>query len=200
MLLGPKKATTTVFGVTTTTTVVKPGKCVLLQKRSMSETGMSNEVKILELLARYNIEATKTGENYVAFCSFHEDVNRPNFTVYPKTDSWFCFTCSKGGDAIDFFAQMEGITRKQASQRLYDDLQILVEKLNEEKKEKPYNDVVDLHISKKIREFLYIYPDKLPAVKKLMKAIDEHLTKDVDQAQALDLIIKVTSRLAILKG
>jgi hypothetical protein len=44
----------------------------------------------------------RVGERWVARCPLpgHED-RSPSFTVYPETDSFFCFGCLEGGDVIE---------------------------------------------------------------------------------------------------
>jgi len=39
-----------------------------------------------------------------AICFMHED-HRPSMAIYDKTNSWYCFTCGKGGGVIDLVAQ-----------------------------------------------------------------------------------------------
>jgi DNA primase len=36
-------------------------------------------------------------------CPFHDDQGHPNCTIYPQTNSFFCFACNKGGDVITFY-------------------------------------------------------------------------------------------------
>lgn len=150
---------------------------------------------IIELVEKYNLELTKQGDLFVTYCPFHKDENRPNFTIYEETDSYFCYTCSKGGNAIDFFAKMEGITYGQAEQRLFSDLQSLRDKINKVKKVAAYNDTVNLQISKIIREFLYKHPEKLDSALTLMQAVDIRLMRDINQDEAIALVGEVNSRL-----
>ncbi len=152
-------------------------------------------MSIVELVEKYHLELTKQGNLFVTYCPFHRDENRPNFTIYVETDSYYCYTCSKGGNAIDFFARMEGITYAQAEQRLYSDLQSLRDKINKVRKEATYNETVNLQVSKIIREFLYANPDKLASALTLMQAVDIRLLRDVNQDEAIALVGEVNSRL-----
>jgi hypothetical protein len=55
----------------------------------------------------------KVGERWVAHCPLpnHED-RTPSFTIYPETNSWFCFgACLKGGDVVDLAAAAWGYGR-----------------------------------------------------------------------------------------
>lgn len=73
---------------------------------------------ILEVVTEYGLAVVKEGEILRALCPFHNDSGRPNFTVYKETDSWFCFACNFGGDAIDFVSKFEGISKRQAMAKL----------------------------------------------------------------------------------
>jgi DNA primase len=44
----------------------------------------------------------KVGNRWVGRCPLpdHED-RSPSFTVYPETNSWFCYGCLRGGDVIE---------------------------------------------------------------------------------------------------
>ncbi len=150
---------------------------------------------IVELAEKYKLELTEQGDLLVTYCPFHRDENRPNFTIYAETDSYFCYTCSKGGNAVDFFARMEGITYKQAEQRLFSDLQSLRDKINKVRKVSVYNETVNLQVSKIMREFLYSHPDKLDSVLTLMQSVDIRLLRDVNQDEAIVLVGEVNSRL-----
>lgn len=153
---------------------------------------------IIELAEKYNLDLTKQGPLFVTYCPFHKDENRPNFTIYPETNSYFCYTCSKGGNAIDFFAKMEGITYQQAEYKLYSDLQVLRDKINKVVAESIYNETINLQLSKQIREFLYANPSKLDSVMTLMQAIDNRLLRDINQDEAISLVGEVNSRLKSL--
>jgi DNA primase len=44
----------------------------------------------------------RVGEKWVARCPLPEHADRsPSFTVYPGTDSFFCFGCLVGGDVVE---------------------------------------------------------------------------------------------------
>lgn len=46
-------------------------------------------------------------KTYKISCPFHSETN-PSFTVYTETNSFYCFSCNKGGDSINFIREMEG--------------------------------------------------------------------------------------------
>lgn len=57
----------------------------------------------------------KTGTNYTCHCPFHEDRRDGNFIIRPKNvakypNTWHCFVCDEGGDAVKFLMKKEGLT------------------------------------------------------------------------------------------
>ncbi len=54
------------------------------------------------------IELKRRGRNLVGLCPFHNE-KTPSFTVYPETNSFFCFGCGIGGDAIGFIRNIENL-------------------------------------------------------------------------------------------
>ena len=57
----------------------------------------------------------KTGTNYTCHCPFHEDRHDGNFIVRPKyvaryPNTWHCFVCDEGGDAVKFLMKKEGLS------------------------------------------------------------------------------------------
>ena len=59
------------------------------------------------------IEVKKSGSNYKARCPFHEE-KTASFSVNPAKGIFKCFGCDKGGNAIEFIKQHEGVDFKQA--------------------------------------------------------------------------------------
>ncbi|MCH5147612.1 MAG: hypothetical protein J1F61_06415 [Clostridiales bacterium] len=50
-------------------------------------------------------------------CPIHGGKNR-NLAIYPKTNSFYCFTCGAGGDLIKFVAKLYDITYADAMKKL----------------------------------------------------------------------------------
>ena len=69
-----------------------------------------------ELVSRNNIEdvvssyvrTKRRGRTSVGLCPFHGE-KTPSFTVYPETESFYCFGCGAGGDVITFIKKIENL-------------------------------------------------------------------------------------------
>jgi len=59
------------------------------------------------------VSLKKTGKNWSALCPFHDEKS-PSFTVNDDKQMWYCFGCGKGGNAIGFIMDYEGIEFPQA--------------------------------------------------------------------------------------
>jgi hypothetical protein len=57
----------------------------------------------------------KVGSRWVGRCPLpdHED-RSPSFTVYPETNSWFCYGCLLGGDVIELARHAWGYEKSEA--------------------------------------------------------------------------------------
>lgn len=62
-------------------------------------------------------KAKRTGRNYMAICPFHDDHN-PSFSFASDKPLWHCFGCGEGGDWIRYLERKEGITFREALERL----------------------------------------------------------------------------------
>jgi DNA primase len=68
---------------------------------------------IIQTIQREGIELKKYGSRYKANCPLHHE-KTPSFTVYPDSQSFYCFGCGEGGDVIDFIIKLKGIAFKEA--------------------------------------------------------------------------------------
>lgn len=50
----------------------------------------------------------RAGSNLKGLCPFHSE-KTPSFTVYPETQSFYCFGCGVGGDVINFVMRTENL-------------------------------------------------------------------------------------------
>ena len=78
------------------------------ERRGVSKRSVIEEAKMIPVIDFADRivgpgKMRKVGERWVARCPLpgHED-RSPSFTVYPETNSWFCFgACLVGGDVIE---------------------------------------------------------------------------------------------------
>lgn len=68
--------------------------------------------KIEEVVSEF-VTLKKRGINYIGLCPFHNDSN-PSFSVSPTRGICHCFTCGKGGNAINFLMELEQMTYPDA--------------------------------------------------------------------------------------
>ena len=59
------------------------------------------------------VELRKKGANYTTCCPFHQE-KTPSFMVNPARNSWHCFGCGKGGNAVGFLMEHETMTFPEA--------------------------------------------------------------------------------------
>lgn len=71
-----------------------------------------DSTKIEEVVSEF-VTLKKRGINYVGLCPFHNDSN-PSFSVSPTRGICHCFTCGKGGNAINFLMELEQMTYPDA--------------------------------------------------------------------------------------
>ena len=55
----------------------------------------------------------RRGRNLVGLCPFHSE-KTPSFTVYPDSQSFYCFGCGAGGDVITFIKKIENLEYVEA--------------------------------------------------------------------------------------
>ena len=68
--------------------------------------------KIEEVVSEF-VTLKKRGVNYIGLCPFHND-SHPSFSVSPTRGICHCFTCGKGGNAINFLMELEQMTYPDA--------------------------------------------------------------------------------------
>lgn len=67
---------------------------------------------IVGLIGSY-VTLRRAGSNYTGLCPFHSE-RTPSFTVFPDTQSFFCFGCEAGGDAFTFVMRSENLEYPEA--------------------------------------------------------------------------------------
>jgi DNA primase len=75
---------------------------------------------IVDLVGRSVDLKPSSGGRFLALCPFHNE-KTPSFTVSRDRQTYHCFGCGKGGDAISFVSEFDGLSFVEALQRLADD-------------------------------------------------------------------------------
>lgn len=85
---------------------MRKGGSVLLIPREIIEE-IVNRTDISDLIGSY-VTLKRVGSNMHGLCPFHSE-KTPSFTVFSKTNSFYCFGCGSGGDAITFVMKAENL-------------------------------------------------------------------------------------------
>ena len=64
-------------------------------------------------------KAKITGDNLVGLCPFHQEKN-PSFSADLKTGKWHCFTEDRGGNYIQFYAELNNMSTSDAYKAILD--------------------------------------------------------------------------------
>jgi len=67
----------------------------------------------IEEIAGNYVQLKRRGRNLIGLCPFHNE-KTPSFTVYPESNSYYCFGCSKGGGIIQFVMDVERLDFPEA--------------------------------------------------------------------------------------
>ena len=73
---------------------------------------LTRRTDIVELVGNY-VQLKRKGRLYGGLCPFHSE-KTPSFYVYPDTQSFYCFGCGAGGDAIAFARKINSIDYPEA--------------------------------------------------------------------------------------
>ncbi len=86
----------------------------------MIERGALEEVlartDIVGLISSY-VTLRRAGPNHVGLCPFHSEKS-PSFTVFSGSNSFYCFGCGAGGDAVNFVRRAENLDFEDAVELL----------------------------------------------------------------------------------
>lgn len=83
----------------------------------MTIAEIKNSIDILPVVRSYGVELRQKGGYLTGRCPFHEDKD-PSFAVFPKTQTFKCFGCGKGGDVVDFVEAAERCDTETALETL----------------------------------------------------------------------------------
>ncbi|MEM6916649.1 MAG: DNA primase, partial [Verrucomicrobiota bacterium] len=82
-------------------------------------------VDIVELIQGY-FPLKRAGTNWVAVCPFHNE-KTPSFNVNPSRQTFHCFGCQAGGDAIRFVMMYDNLPFPEAAKTLADRAGVMIQ-------------------------------------------------------------------------
>ena len=89
----------------------------LLSEKSLSDLDIQSSKEIpIENFYDGKLQPSGRGR-LVGACEFHED-KTPSFTIYKDQNSWFCFSCTAGGDVIDYVKKKYNLNFIEAVKKL----------------------------------------------------------------------------------
>lgn len=77
------------------------------------------ESNSIETVISPYVQLKRRGKNLIGLCPFHNE-KTPSFTVYPESDSFYCYGCGKGGDIFTFTKLIENLDYVEAVKLLAD--------------------------------------------------------------------------------
>ena len=80
---------------------------------------------IVEVVSDY-VHLTRRGANFMGLCPFHNE-KTPSFSVSPRRNFCYCFSCHKGGSPVNFIMEKEGVSYHDALLHLAKNYGIKVE-------------------------------------------------------------------------
>lgn len=146
------------------------------QAKSLVEK--ASAISIMEVVKLYNLNLDY---NKIC-CPFKHHKNGSERTaslyIYPETNTFYCFGCKTGSSPVDFVANIEGINRLKAAQKLLSTTNFTIKNLPE--KESYKDKIVELiNFSNFVRESQLDPIKKLKALKALDKLlVDNKLTTE----------------------
>jgi DNA primase len=125
---------------------------------------------IAQVVGNY-VDLKIIGNKYKACCPFHNE-KTPSFTVTPARGIYKCYGCGKGGDAVSFIQEHEGVPFKEAleigAKKLNIDFQWITDKSNFNDEEYKHKESLKI-VCQKAAEFfagqLKLHPEAIKYLK-----------------------------------
>lgn len=80
---------------------------------SSTEIQLARDTSVLVVAERAGLQLQKIGTRYRTCCPLHTE-KTPSFTLFPGSNSWYCFGCHEGGDGIRLVRDMLSMSFVQA--------------------------------------------------------------------------------------
>ena len=81
----------------------------------------------METIAGNYVNLIRRGRHYVCNCPFHSEKS-PSCTIFPETQSFYCFGCGAHGDVVALTAQLFDLPPAEAAKKLAADFGIAEQK------------------------------------------------------------------------
>ena len=95
----------------------------MISEKTIQE--INDATRIEDVVAEF-VTLKQAGQHLKACCPFHGE-KTPSFTVHPARNSFKCFGCGKGGDAITFLREHKGMSYPDALRWLAGRYRIVIE-------------------------------------------------------------------------
>ena len=77
---------------------------------------ITDAIDIVEVIGQH-VTLKRYGNVYKGLCPFHNE-KTPSFNVNPEKKFFYCFGCNKGGSVFRFLMDIEGITFREAAEKM----------------------------------------------------------------------------------
>lgn len=99
-------------------------------------TEVKDSISIPMMCKQQGISMKRSGSDKVTIlCPFHDE-DSPSCMVYVEQDSWWCFGCGQGGDALKFYMLLTELDFVPAMHQLVERLGLVVQDVDEKKEAK----------------------------------------------------------------
>lgn len=151
---------------------------------------------IVSVFRHYNFDLKESSNRYVCLCPFHNDKNTPNLTIYPETESFYCFTCKKSGDALTLISFMEKMPIYEVKKKLGTDF-LKYSLSRTHKKQIDFFQELLKDSSSLFYNYLRAFPDKQDYCMQCMQQFDMYLEGLITEKVQVDfnLYVKVLDNL-----
>jgi DNA primase len=158
-----------------------------------------NSIQITDVCKKLNITLVRGRR---ALCFMHED-HHPSLTIYKDTNSWFCYTCNKGGGVIDLVREYFKYDTEKACKWLEVEFNIAPKPANwkwkkvNRKKTQADKDAGKIDVDGEILEWIIANTTLTPLALKFLED-ERKIKKEVYERmniRALDNVAEMTQRL-----
>lgn len=94
---------------------LRKGRSVLARIPEEFVAEVNARLDVTEVVGAY-VSLKKQGRNLIGLCPFHNE-KTPSFSVSPDKQIYYCFGCHKGGNALRFLMEIEGLNFPEAVEK-----------------------------------------------------------------------------------